>query len=1383
MLNALKISKHLLILCLCIAGIESCYAAVFGINNNTDSELRNAINSANANGAGTDTINFFNKGTVTLSSALPNITSSLYIQGLRANLSIIRAASTPGSSGYRVFNVTANVTVTINDVSIANGYITSGNGAGIATTTGDLYINDCMFIDNRALGSSNTGGAIDAQGNLYVTRSSFINNRHATNGGAVGWHPGSSKTAEFTNVTFSGNIGSSSQANHGGGAFSAFSFSGTHTLKFINCTFKDNVLNGSTPNNGKSIFVAAIGSTFNTTLLNSVLADAATGNYATYLQSGGSVPLSRTYTVASDASMAAAGAGNVNSAGAIGIDTLDFHGGTTRLYSILETSILVDAGTSTGTPDEDQRRVPKSGNKDIGSFEYFEQACDTPVFASTYVRDYANRLYTFTNVNINSAGNVAFVNPGQNVNITFNYSISQNGGFCPGCVVQMYWGIAGYYGICERSFGGYCNCSGSVNRTFTAPNQAGIYYFTTGGSLQFSCQPNPQNFLSASATVAFGAIIVGTPVNGSLVSITGQNESCFTGNDSLFTNAVVGYTCTGVNLTSFEWFKDSVAIPASNVENLPIYDEGVYHVRWFNNINESVFSDTFVVNSIVRGFNSPTALGLSIVDDTLNIQGDTAQVLLLNTQLGAKYVLVDTSSGTAYTDTLNGNGGSLSFNFVPVQGVDFGFFATRQGCSKVLDSTFQIYFNTPPLNGTYTIGQDTSFDYSSINSAISDAYLKGVSGDVIFTIDSGTYNEQFIIHGDSIVGLAEERSITFIPVAGAEGMVLVSDTASGMADNYVLQLNKAHHLNFHGIRFKANNNSFGRVVDFEGANYSIEFTHNVFEGVTATGSSFNTGLLIADGGGGIRLDSFLIYGNTFIKGNYGFLLRDNSGFTYLNNTIDSNRFVDFGYAGVFIQGNRNLVLENNYFNDRGGSSLIYSIYLGNNDRTTVRNNRIINQSSSAAYGVYTVNMLAGAGVPSVIANNSISLINSNGGTTRGIHAQNNRNTQVYNNSIYNNCPSAVNGRGIYFTGPGAYTGNIFKNNNIVFDGPGACFEATSFSTGGIDDIQNNNYYTNGSTLGIWNGVARANLTAWLSATGDDSGSVSFDPYYTSDTLLLPTGLYFNDKGQTVLSELVDIQGLSRDSTTCDIGAYEYSPPFPPGEYVYELGAGNAVELDGVNDYLDMSITNLPQGNAPRSLEVWMRMDGSPSAVSTLFNWGAPVNNQRSGLKVQPDGTVQFVANGFANDVFGTEVVTDGRWHHIAAVYDGTWVSLYIDGVLDVDALRNLNTTGTTLRVGEIVGSSGVAYEGGIDEVRIWDKALTQSELREYMCQRLSRNHPSIDNLITYIPFDEGSGDKILDIAQGVTGTFSNVDTTSLWRKSGASLGDSSVYFYDDLNMS
>ena len=83
----------------------------------------------------------------------------------------------------------------------------------------------------------------------------------------------------------------------------------------------------------------------------------------------------------------------------------------------------------------------------------------------------------------------------------------------------------------------------------------------------------------------------------------------------------------------------------------------------------------------------------------------------------------------------------------------------------------------------------------------------------------------------------------------------------------------------------------------------------------------------------------------------------------------------------------------------------------------------------------------------------------------------------------------------------------------------------------------------------------------------------------------------------------------------------------------------------------------------------------------------------------------------------------GIWHQIAVVFDGSIASLYIDGVLDkaANTAPPLNTN-SSFFIGAAAKNTPEAYfHGNIDEVRVWNKALQENELRFIMNQELQDN--------------------------------------------------------------
>lgn len=83
-------------------------------------------------------------------------------------------------------------------------------------------------------------------------------------------------------------------------------------------------------------------------------------------------------------------------------------------------------------------------------------------------------------------------------------------------------------------------------------------------------------------------------------------------------------------------------------------------------------------------------------------------------------------------------------------------------------------------------------------------------------------------------------------------------------------------------------------------------------------------------------------------------------------------------------------------------------------------------------------------------------------------------------------------------------------------------------------------------------------------------------------------------------------------------------------------------------------------------------------------------------------------------LFGTVGVNDGRWHHVAAVYDGSRVSLYADGQLDmsVEAAGTIRTNNYRVFIGANAEKPGRNWNGLIGDVRIYSYGLSAEELVE-----------------------------------------------------------------------
>jgi len=112
----------------------------------------------------------------------------------------------------------------------------------------------------------------------------------------------------------------------------------------------------------------------------------------------------------------------------------------------------------------------------------------------------------------------------------------------------------------------------------------------------------------------------------------------------------------------------------------------------------------------------------------------------------------------------------------------------------------------------------------------------------------------------------------------------------------------------------------------------------------------------------------------------------------------------------------------------------------------------------------------------------------------------------------------------------------------------------------------------------------------------------------------------------------------------------------------------------------------------------------------LATWGTAATGEAFSVMTHPNlgGTFVLTAWGSTNDI-NSQMVADGQWHHVVAVYDGA-LRIYIDGRLRASSPRQINTSTSSLFIGSQAGGIQAA-EGAIDDVRIYNRALSATEVK------------------------------------------------------------------------
>jgi hypothetical protein len=187
-------------------------------------------------------------------------------------------------------------------------------------------------------------------------------------------------------------------------------------------------------------------------------------------------------------------------------------------------------------------------------------------------------------------------------------------------------------------------------------------------------------------------------------------------------------------------------------------------------------------------------------------------------------------------------------------------------------------------------------------------------------------------------------------------------------------------------------------------------------------------------------------------------------------------------------------------------------------------------------------------------------------------------------------------------------------------------------------------------------------------------------------------------------------------------------------------SGNALQFDGVNDYVDMGNgATFNVGNAV-TYEAWINPDTTLSGF-IIAKWVAFAEDIQVGFS----GNKIFF---YLHDVFSgiqlysSPLVPLHQYTHIAATYDASVgiAKIYINGVFDASKSVGSSVSNSTGNLyfgfNPVRGDFIAPFKGIIDEVRIWNIARTESEIQSTMNQSLNGNETS---LIGYWKFDEGTG--------------------------------------------
>jgi hypothetical protein len=183
---------------------------------------------------------------------------------------------------------------------------------------------------------------------------------------------------------------------------------------------------------------------------------------------------------------------------------------------------------------------------------------------------------------------------------------------------------------------------------------------------------------------------------------------------------------------------------------------------------------------------------------------------------------------------------------------------------------------------------------------------------------------------------------------------------------------------------------------------------------------------------------------------------------------------------------------------------------------------------------------------------------------------------------------------------------------------------------------------------------------------------------------------------------VDYSGWDRDGTLMG------NPQWVDG---YQ---GGAMEFDGTDDYVD---THYTDNLASWTVCTWVTSPAAPAATSPTgpvhremnyqINWNHGTDTFRGAAAMDVGGT--WYAASFGN-------LSGGTWYHLAATYDDTGLKTYVNGeLITTNAVPKgpADAESNSLKFARHAAAAQF-FAGTVDDVRVYDRALTQDEIKETM---------------------------------------------------------------------
>jgi hypothetical protein len=248
------------------------------------------------------------------------------------------------------------------------------------------------------------------------------------------------------------------------------------------------------------------------------------------------------------------------------------------------------------------------------------------------------------------------------------------------------------------------------------------------------------------------------------------------------------------------------------------------------------------------------------------------------------------------------------------------------------------------------------------------------------------------------------------------------------------------------------------------------------------------------------------------------------------------------------------------------------------------------------------------------------------------------------------------------------------------------------------------------------------------------------------------GLFVDDG---IVETAADSSGNGRFGVLCN------GPIWRPGDGKI----GGAMKFDGADDYIEVRDESSFDITSRITVSAWIKVNAFTKSYQAIVTKG---NNAWRIQRWSNTNYIEFACTGLSHNPYGSVLgdisVNDGQWHHVAGVYDGSRIYLYVDGILNASTASSgtINTNNFKVLLGENAQERNRYWNGLIDDVRVYNRDLSAAEIGTI------KAGGAVSGLVGHWKLDENGGNVSITAAPSKTAiiTWSEAGAAERWGQAG-----------------